>query len=46
MDILNNVGEIFNGAYLHYREVPKETIFERTIAERLKLRKERLAEIK
>ena len=37
---------MFTGTYLHYKEVPKEAIFERKIAERLKLRKESLAEIK
>ena len=45
-DILNNIGAIFTSAYLHYKEVPKETMSERSIAERLKLRKERLTEIK
>ena len=28
LDILNNIGNIFTGAYLHYRDVSKETIFE------------------
>ena len=31
---------------MHYKEVPKETMSERSIVERLKLRKERLTEIK
>ena len=37
---------MFTGTYLHCKEVPKEAIFERKIAGRLKLRKESLAEIK
>ena len=46
LNILNNVGSIFTGVYLHYKNVPKETMFERSIAERIKLRRERLDEIK
>ena len=46
LNILNNVGSIFTGAYLHYKNVPRETMFERSIAERTKLRRERLNEIK
>ena len=46
LNILENVGSIPTGAYLHYKNVPKETIFERSIAERTKLRKERLDAIK
>ena len=46
LDILNNVGSIFTGAYFHYKDVPKETLFERSIAERIRLRRERLDEIK
>ena len=45
LNILNNVGTIFDGGYLHYKGEPKETIFERTIVERSKLRKEKIAEI-
>ena len=41
LNILNNVGSIFTDTYLHFKYVPKETMFERSIAERLKLRKER-----
>ena len=26
LEILENIGAIFTGAYLHYGEVPKETI--------------------
>ena len=46
LNILNNVGSVFTGVYLHYKDVPKETMFERSIAERTKLRRERLDEIK
>ena len=42
LDILNNVDTIFTGAYLHHKGMPKETIFERSIAGRTKLRGERL----
>ena len=45
LSILENVGTIFTGVYLHYKDVPKETMFERSIAERIKSRKERLDEI-
>ena len=45
LDILNNVSAIFDGAYLHYKEVPKETMFERTTAEKSKLRRGKIAEI-
>ena len=44
LNILENVSTIFTGAYLHYKDVPKETTFERSIAERIKLRQERLDE--
>ena len=46
MNILENVGAIFTAAHLHYKDVLKETIFKRSIAERIKLRKGRLDEIK
>ena len=46
LEILENIGAIFTGAYLHYGEVPKEKIFERNIAERVKLRRQRLDIIK
>ena len=46
LNILNNVGSIFTGAYLNHKDVPEETMFERNIAERTKLRRERLDEIK
>ena len=46
LNILKNVGSIFSVAYLQYKNVPKETMFERSIAERTKLRKGRFDEIK
>ena len=47
MNILNNVGSIFTDLYWHYcKDVPKETMFERSIAERIKFRKKGLHEIK
>ena len=46
LNIHNNVGSVLTGAYLHYKNVPKETVFERSIAERTKLRRGRLDEIK
>ena len=42
LKILENIGAIFTGTYLHYRELTKKTIVERTIAESVKLRKQRL----
>ena len=41
LNILNNVGSIFTGVYLHYKNVPKQTIFERSIAGRTKLTRKR-----
>ena len=46
LDIIINVGSVFTGAYLHYKDVPKETMFERSIAERTILRRGRSDEIK
>ena len=46
MNILNNVGSIYTGAYLHYKNVPRETMFERSIAERTKLKRGRSDEIR
>ena len=34
LNILKNVSSVFTGAYLHYKNVPKETMLERSIAER------------
>ena len=45
-NVFNDVGTIFTGTYLHYQDAPKETMFERSIAERIKLRKKGLHEIK
>ena len=39
LNILNNVGAIFTGTYLHYRDVPKEILYEKSIAERRKQKK-------
>ena len=38
--------QYFSGVYLHYKTVPKETMFKGSIAERIKLRRERLDKIK
>ena len=46
MNILDNVSSIFTGAYLHYKDASKETMFERSTADRIKSRKGRLDEIK
>ena len=46
LNTLEKVGSIFTGSYLHYKNVPKETILERSIAERTKLRRGKLDEIK
>ena len=46
LKILDNIGAIFTGAYLHYGEVPKRTIVERSIAKKVKLRREKITEIK
>ena len=45
LNILNNVGAIFTGTYLHYRDVPKEILYEKSIAERRK-QKKRTSKIK
>ena len=46
LNIVNNVGSIFTDTYLHYKDVPKARMFERSIAERTKLRRGRFDEIK
>ena len=46
-DILNaleNLKSILTGVYLHYKDLPKETMFERSIAKRITLKKGRLDE--
>ena len=41
MNIINNVCSILTtDTYSHYRDVPKATLFEKSITERIKLRKE------
>ena len=45
LNILNNVGAIFTGISLHYKDAPKET-FERSIAKRITLKKQRTSKIK
>ena len=45
LKILKNIGAIFTGTYLHYGEVPKKAIVERNIAENVKLKRRRIAEI-
>ena len=42
LEIFENINAIFTGNYLHYRELPKETIFERSIADRIKSKKQKL----
>ena len=44
--ILENINAIFTGIYLHHRKFPKEAKFERSIADRIKSKKERLNIIK
>ena len=46
LNVLDNIKSSFDGFYLHYKDVPKETVYERSIAERSKLRGERTSEIK
>ena len=45
LNILKNVGSVFSGAYLDYKNVPKEAMFERSIEERINLRRGRLDKI-
>ena len=45
LKILKNIGAIFTGTYLHYGEVSKKAIVERNIAENVKLKRRRIAEI-
>ena len=46
LNFLKTLKSLFTGAYLYYKKVSKETMFERSIAERTKLRRERLDKIK
>ena len=41
LKIIENINAIFTGTYLHYGELPKETEFERSIANRVKLGKKK-----
>ena len=45
LNILENVASIFTGVNLHYKNVPKENMLERSIAERTKLGRAILDEI-
>ena len=45
MDIVNNIGSIFTGTYLHCIGVPKEAMVNRNIEKIIKLRKGRFDEI-
>ena len=42
LKIVENINAIFTGNYLHYKELPKETEFERSTADRVKLRRQKL----
>ena len=46
LDIFNNMDSIFTGTFFHHKDVPKETVFERGIGGRSKLRRKRLDEVK
>ena len=46
MDIISKVGSLFTGTYFHYKDVPKETTFERSMANGTNLINERADEIK
>ena len=46
LNILSDVGSIFTGAYLHYKDLPKKTLFERSNEERIKSRRGRLDQVK
>ena len=46
LEVSNNLeSSLFEGIYLHYKNLPKETEFERSIAEGSKFRREKIAEI-
>ena len=42
LKLFENINAIFTGTYLHYGELFIETNFERSIADRVKLRKQKL----
>ena len=41
LEIIEIINAIFTGAYLHYKEMPEETKFERSIADRIKSKKKK-----
>ena len=41
LKVFENINVIFTGTYFHFGKLPKETEFERSIADRIKSRKER-----
>ena len=43
LEILENIGTTFTGIYLYYGKLPKETLVGRSIADRIKSRKEGLS---
>ena len=47
LNILNNIeSNIFDGVYFHNKDAPKKTEYEKSIAERAKLRRKRLDKVK
>ena len=46
LNVLKNLESVFTVLYLHQKDVPKETRFERSIEEGIKLRRGRLDEIR
>ena len=46
LNIVRNIGSIFTDAYVHHKNVSKGTLLERSIAERTKIKRGRLDEIK
>ena len=47
LNILNNIElSLFDSVYVHYKDVPKKREYEKSIAEREKLRRQRLDEVK
>ena len=42
LKIVENINAIFTGNYFHYKELPKDTEFERSTADRVKLRRQKL----
>ena len=46
LDICNSMDSIFTGAFFLHKDVPKETVIERSIRGRSKSRRQRLDEVK